>query len=313
MKFSDEELLELTQPDGGRFSVANEREAFAFCGRLALGHYENFPVGSILIPSKLRPHFYSAYAFSRIADDIGDELGHLGEATQFDALKKFEALLENGYALGNPIFTALNITRRSFSIPSAPFHRLIEAFRRDVLFRQPNTFADLLEYCSYSANPVGEIVLYIAGAANDTTIKFSDKICSALQLTNFWQDISRDFKRNRMYIPQELTGKAEYCSDYLLGEEFRRKFLFALPQLIVETRELFATGRKLLQFLPYKRLKLEIAATIEGGEKILKKTERLGMRILAERPALTFTDGIAITCNILLRRRLYDAQRHCRH
>ncbi|GAB1430269.1 squalene synthase HpnC [Ignavibacteria bacterium] len=313
MKFSDDALLELTQPDGGRFRVASEHEAFAFCRRLALGHYENFPVGSALIPAKLRPHFYAVYAFSRVADDIGDELVHLGETIQIDALQRFDDLLENGSTGGNPVFTALEITRRTFSISPAPFHRLIEAFRRDVRFRQPDTFADILEYCSYSANPVGEIILYIAGVANKTTIEFSDNICSALQLTNFWQDISLDFQRNRMYIPQELTGKSEYCKDYLHGEEFRRKFLFALPQLIAETHKLFINGRKLLQFLPYKRLKLEIAATIGGGERILKKTERMGERILTERPTLTFTDGVAIICNILIPRRPYDTQRSCRH
>lgn len=294
MKFTDDELLDLTLPDGGRFHVADESAGFAFCRRLALGHYENFPVGSMLIPANLRPHFFSIYAFSRIADDLGDELGALGVTAQLDALKRFENLLENGVNAGNPVFTALHVTRRQFDIPALPFQKLITAFRRDVQFTQPETFADILDYCTYSANPVGELVLRLAGVYNSRTARLSDDICTALQLVNFWQDISRDFAQNRMYLPRNMVGDVVYAKHYLHTTDFYTKFSVALPRLIAETAVMFARGAELLQYMPQKRLRWEIAATVASGKRILYKVERLGAKVLTTRPSLTIADGAAI-------------------
>lgn len=302
VKFTDDELLELTQPDGGRFRTGDDRGAFAFCRRLSLGHYENFPVGSALIPAALRPHFFSVYAFSRIADDVGDELGHLGAGAQLDALDRLEKLLEDSGNAGNPVFAALGATRKKFGIPTLPFRRLLEAFRRDVNFSQPETFAALLGYCAYSANPVGEIVLRLAGAFNPVAAPLSDAVCSALQLVNFWQDISRDFARNRMYIPKNYVGTARYDKDYLHSSEFYPKFLTALPRLLAETDEMFARGRGLLKHLPYKRLQWEIAATIGGGRRIVRKVEHLGAQILTTRPALGAADAVLIAFSVLTKR-----------
>ncbi len=299
MKFSDRELLELAQNDGGRFGVSDEREAFDFCRRLALGHYENFPVGSMLIPFELRPHFYSVYAFSRIADDIGDELIHLGSETQLNALTQFGQMLESTSSGSNPIFIALNKTRQDFGMPASPFLRLLEAFKRDALFQQPDAFSDLLEYCNFSANPVGELVLYLAKIHNPTTVELSDKICTALQLANFWQDISRDIHKNRIYLPRNIFGKMAFDEDYLQSAEFNRIFLQSFPQLIAETDAMFIQGRKLLHYFSEKRLRLEIAATIEGGRQILRKTQKLGLNILQKRPSLNVADGVFIAFHVL--------------
>ncbi|MBK9249876.1 MAG: squalene/phytoene synthase family protein [Ignavibacteria bacterium] len=214
MKFNTEELLELTTESGGRFSVISLEAAQEFCKKIATSHYENFPVGSILIPKKFRNDFFSVYAFSRVADDIADELASQGQLRQLHALNRFEKLLADMSVSkvqeGNPIFIALKHTREIRKIPIEPFQNLLTAFKQDVRFQQPVTMHDNISYCQYSANPIGELVLRIFGLWNTKTAPLSNSICTGLQLANFWQDISRDKHNGRIYIPQRILSDYEF-------------------------------------------------------------------------------------------------------
>ncbi len=310
MKFSTEELFDLTTTNGGCFAVNNLHEAELFCKKLATSHYENFPVGSLLIPKKFRKHFFSVYAFSRIADDLADELIAMGKESQLDAINSFEKLLFEKDFLnspkGNPVFVALYQTMNDCNIPPEVLARLLIAFRIDIDFKRPVTMQDNLDYCHYSANPVGELVLRIFGLWNQTTAPYSDSICTGLQLANFWQDISRDFEKGRIYIPSQIMEHIPLSvKDNLQVEENIGIFPATLQYLSEMTEEHFTSGKKLIGFLPYFRLRLEIALTIEGGRAILRKTKRLGSTILFQRPSITGFDLLIIFVNALFRHSIF--------
>ena len=298
MKFTSEELFELTSLGGGRFKAGNTDEAYSFCEKLARSHYENFPVASILIPAAPRRHIFSVYAFARIADDIADELIEINKAerlTMLDEMEKF--MFNNNYSIqnsGNPIYLALDTTIKKLQIPSLPFQKLLSAFRRDINFKQPETFADLEDYCQYSANPIGELVLRIFGLYNEKTAYPSDNICTGLQLVNFWQDISLDLKNNRLYIPKNLLEKYKLNEENLHDEKFSAKLRISLDEIYDYTEKFFITGKELIPCLKPLRLQLEIAATIEGGKMILNKLRALGVEVFRNRPRINHGDIIPV-------------------
>ena len=209
MKFTVNQLFEFAEGDGGNYRADGLTESYAFCHWLATEHYENFPVGSVFIPAHERPHIYAVYAFARIADDIADELGEIDEQERVAALDRMKERLNDDIPdfPANPVFAALNYTMRKLSIPEDPPAKLIEAFKKDVEFTQPDDWDDLMDYCDKSANPVGELVLRIFDNYNETTKIYSDKICTGLQLVNFWQDLSRDISKKRYYIPKKILEK----------------------------------------------------------------------------------------------------------
>ncbi len=176
-------------------------EARAYCQRLATTHYENFHVASWFLPARLRPHFHSIYAYCRIADDLGDEVGNREQSLalldlwgrELDACYRGEAR--------HPVFVALAETIRACDIPQQPFADLLVAFRQDQNVMRYQTMDDVLEYCRYSANPVGRLVLYACGYRAPEMFLLSDFTCTALQLANFWQDTSSDYARGRIYLP----------------------------------------------------------------------------------------------------------------
>lgn len=289
MKFSREQLQELTSPSGETFAVSSLNEAFAFCQTLARSHYENFPVGSLLIPRALQPHFFSIYAFSRIADDIADEL--IDDTTlQYTLLDNCEQLLEHHQSLTNPVFLALYHTMRHCAIPTTPFRHLLSAFRDDISFCHPNTWEDVLQYCSRSANPIGELVLRIFGLYNPTTAPYSNDICTALQLANFWQDISVDRQRGRIYIPRCILSQHDISPQHLLHDDFSANLPVLLTPCLEDvcmyTAALFTRGEHLLKYLTSARLRLEIAVTIEGGRAILREIRKKGGNIVNDRPTI---------------------------
>lgn len=280
------DIFELAKPDGGKFKVHTADEAYAFCFRLAKSHYENFPVGSLLIPKAMRPHFFAIYAYSRAADDFADESGSKSDSLL--ALASFETMLLHPAAnTGNPIFTALHLTKAKLNIPDEPFLKLLEAFRRDVDFRQAHDFDELMEYCSFSANPVGELVLRIFGQFNAETAPRSDEICSALQLVNFWQDISRDKAIGRVYIPQSLLDKYNLDFENLAIDEKSSNFKLLLDELFCKTESLFDSGEILISLTRHKRLRAELAFIIEGGRLILKKCRKSGTNLYRQRPNIS--------------------------
>ncbi|MCU0427180.1 MAG: squalene/phytoene synthase family protein [Candidatus Kapabacteria bacterium] len=309
MKFSHEELLDLTTPHGGRFAATTREESHRFCRRLALGHYENFPVGSLLIPRRLQQHFYSIYAFSRLADDIADELAQENTVEKFTALKRLETLLmQPEIVCGNPIFTALHETISTKAIPTLPFQKLLTAFRMDSDFRQARNYEDLEHYCAHSANPVGELVLRLFDLYTPEREPLSNAVCTGLQLANFWQDFSRDLPVGRVFIPQEVLSECGLAASELLAiypngrleadtkalKVVKDRFFQCFTLLFHQTKSYFADGRALLPTIPHKRLRAELALTIAGGERILEQSFHLRHDILIRRVQLSKRDTPAL-------------------
>src|SRR5438309_1601531 len=178
-------------------------EAQEYCARLARSHYENFSVASWFLPSRLRQHFSNVYAYCRISDDLGDEVGDA--SASLELLDQWQHELDACYdgTPKHPVFVALAETVRLFEIPKHEFSDLLTAFRQDQTITRFETFNDVLGYCRYSANPVGHLVLYLCGYRDQEWQKLSDFTCTALQLANFWQDVSVDYAKGRIYLPIE--------------------------------------------------------------------------------------------------------------
>ncbi|MCK5742465.1 MAG: squalene/phytoene synthase family protein, partial [Chlorobi bacterium] len=194
----------------------------------------------------------------------------------------------------NPIFIALRHTTDRHKIPGATLEKLLTAFKRDINFTQARSMDDHLDYCTYSANPVGELVLRIHGAYNSETAVLSDKICTGLQLVNFWQDLSRDIKIGRHFIPKDFMSKFELTKENLFDEKNSTKLKLCLNELYDYSESLFDEGRELIPHLPGFRLKKEIGVTIEGGMRILNKSRSLGSEIIYMRPKLNGIDIASI-------------------
>ncbi len=262
------------------------QQAYAHCAE-ATRHYENFPVGSLLVPRAMRPAVHAVYAFARGADDIADEGGKAPDE-RIRLLDQWERDFDSALA-GNdtgPVFLALADSIARFSIPPQLFRDLLSAFRQDVTVKRYATFADVRDYCRRSADPVGRIILCIAGAFNDTTAGLSDNICTALQLTNFWQDIAIDWEKGRVYIPAEDMERFGVTTDSLAArrptDAFRNLMMFEIDR----TDALFAAGGSLPRLLR-GRLRIEIAATILGGRAILYGIRKLNFDVWGKRPRLS--------------------------
>jgi hydroxysqualene synthase len=271
-------INEIIKSDGGTNSVNNLDDAYKFCEKMARSHYENFPVASRLVPKKYRKHILAVYCFARLADDIADE--YLDSTQKIIILKTLEKYLRNKNKTSNPIFLALQNTIKEKNLPLEPFLNLLKAFRMDAEFSQPEAMDDVLNYCKYSANPVGELVLRIFDECTEEKLKYSNDICTALQLANFWQDFARDIPNGRFYIPKNIAGEKVLKNnpDEIFDE---------LKKLYNKTEELFFSGSGLINLLENRLLKIEIALTISGGELILKKTRKLGQNIFHQRPEIS--------------------------
>jgi squalene synthase HpnC len=292
-KFTVEELKDLTTFRGGKFEVSTQDEAFRFCETLSKQHYENFPVGSILIPKSIRPHFYSIYAFSRIADDLGDETSQYSIEKRLDLLHNFEQLLFEQNTT-NPVFRALHITIDTYSIPVEPFSRLIQAFRSDIFFTDYQTFESLYQYCHCSANPVGELLLRLFGEWNDETSSYSNDICTALQLLNFWQDFSRDLPKGRWYIPKELMDNYSLRkqSNSIVGAKKDKEEVINI--LFSTTNQLFQRGIRLLSSIKSTRLRMELSFILGSALTVQHKAINIGTSLLTKRPKLQISDILPV-------------------
>jgi squalene synthase HpnC len=304
MKFSTQKILSITKPGGGEFSVTNPDDAFLFCRNLALGHYENFPVGSVLIPKSNRPHFFSVYAFSRIADDIADEDYDFSKDQKLNFLDSLEDILHSidqfKSGKGNPVFVALYETIKEKKLPSEPFVKLLNAFRQDIRFIHPRNHEDNLKYCQNSANPVGELILRIFDNYTIDSANFSDDICTGLQLANFWQDFSRDLEAGRCYVPKDLLQKYNLSIEDLEKGEQAEVLNELVQELVEYTRTFLLRGKSLLKLLRSPRLKVEISLTIQGGLLILNKTEKLGAESFTIRPKINKVDIFRLLMNSII-------------
>ena len=265
-------------------SPCTVQEGYALCRALAKTHYENFTVGSWLLPKSTRKHFYAIYAFCRFVDDLGDEL----RGDRMRALDFWQSEVDLCYdgAPTHPYTIALRETIGAFDIPRDPFDKLIEANRMDQSVSRYRSYDDLDFYCQHSANPVGRLVLYVCGYWDPERQRLSDLTCTALQLANFWQDVARDHAMGRIYIPQEDMERFGYSERELARGEVTDAFRELMAFEVQRTRELFHTGMALVDMLD-RRLKLDIALFTLGGMRVLDAIEGQRFDVLSRRPEVS--------------------------
>lgn len=261
-------------------------EAQQYCVRLATSHYENFPVVTWFLPKHLHQHFYNVYAYCRISDDLGDEVGDKQQSLML--LDQWEAELVQCYSGDprHPVFVALRETVRQFDIPQHEFSDLLQAFRQDQIVTRYPRFTDLLGYCQYSANPVGHLVLYLCGYRDAERQKLSDFTCTALQLANFWQDVGADFEKGRIYIPLEDFAKFGATEQQMAAKRVTPEFLSMMKFEVERAREWFQRGLPLAKQVD-RRLARDIELFSRGGLAILRAIERQNCDVLTSRPVIS--------------------------
>ncbi len=275
-------------------------EARDYTRWLATHHYENFHVVSFLLPKRLHQDFYNVYAYCRWADDLGDEMGDRAESlrlldwwrTELDAMYR-------GHAT-HPVFVALLDTVREHQIPHQPFADLIQAFVQDQTVTRYRNWDEVLAYCRYSANPVGRLVLYLCGYSDEERQRLADATCTALQLANFWQDVTVDLQKDRIYIPLDVMERHGYTVEELFARRFTPAFREVMRELVEKARGLFLEGAPLVGRLD-RRMALDIDLFNRGGMSVLRKIERQGYNVLAARPAISKAERVGLLLGSLVR------------
>ena len=277
-------------------SLADARE---YCRRLARSHYENFSVASWFLPPGLRQHFFNVYSYCRISDDLGDEVGNT--ATSLLLLDQWQQELDACYdgQSRHPVFVALAETVRKFEIPKQEFADLLTAFRQDQRVTRYQTFNDLLGYCKYSANPVGHLVLYLCGYRDTERQLLSDFTCTALQLANFWQDVSSDFAKGRIYLPLEDLRRFHVGEAVIFDSENTPAFRAMLKFEVERAREWFAQGLPLIGRVD-RALATDLDLFSCGGREILNAIERQDYAVLGRRPSISKSRKLALVARAVL-------------
>ena len=271
----------------------------AYCERLARSHYENFSVASWFLPARLRQHFFNVYAYCRISDDLGDEVGN--PAASLLLLDQWQRELDACYAGSprHPVFVALAETVRKFEIPQHEFSDLLVAFRQDQTITRYETFDDLLGYCRNSANPVGHLVLYLGGYRDAERQKLSDYTCTALQLANFWQDVSVDYEKGRIYLPLESLRRFGVTEEDLTANRNTSSFCEMMRFEVARAREWFERGLPLVGKVD-KELAIDLELFTRGGQEILKAIEKQGYAVLGRRPSISKSRKLALVARAAL-------------
>jgi squalene synthase HpnC len=253
---------------------------------LATHHYENFHVVSFLLPKRLHQDFYNVYSFCRWADDLGDEIGDREESLRLLAWWRTE--LEAMYAgrVKHPVFVALEDTVREHSLPLELFGDLISAFEQDQRVARYANWDELFGYCRCSANPVGRLVLRLCGYADKERDRMSDATCTALQMANFWQDVTVDFEKDRVYLPLDLLARHGYTVEELAARKFNPAFEAVMREAVEMARKLFVEGLPLSKTVD-RRLGFDLDLFSRGGMRVLEKIERQNYNVLARRPAIS--------------------------
>lgn len=299
----DKPAAELPQPIVRVLSDSPEFVDVAFdeCQKLAESHYENFSVVTRLVRKELRKHYYSVYAFSRGVDDLGDEF----PGNRLAMLDLWEEQLNLCYD-GEPshiYFSALQATIREFDIPKGPFVNLIEANRKDQEAQSYENIDGVLDYCVYSANPVGRILLYLSGYREPSVQELSDKTCTALQLANFWQDVSRDYVIGRIYVPQDELNQFGVAEAQLASPVASESFRKLLHFQVQRTRQMFQEGYALVDELD-DSLKTTFSLFVRGGLRILREIEKRDFDVLSKRPTVSKFAKTQILMSTLIRSKL---------
>jgi len=261
-------------------------EARQYCERLAKTHYENFSVATWFLPRRLRQHFYNVYAYCRISDDLGDEVGDPQQSLEL--LDQWETELDACYAGSpkHPVFVALAETVKQCSIPKHEFSDLLIAFRQDQTVTRFETFDDVLAYCRYSANPVGHLVLYLCGYRDAERQRLSDYTCTALQLANFWQDVFIDYGKGRIYLPLEDLRRFGVTGEDIAQRHAAPQFVAMMKFEVERARDWFARGLPLVKMVDGE-LAVDLELFSRGGQEILNAIERQGFDVLKARPEIS--------------------------
>jgi squalene synthase HpnC len=275
-------------------------EARDYTRWLATHHYENFHVVSFLLPKRLHQDFYNVYAYCRWADDLGDEMGDTAESLRLLAWWRAELdAMYEGRAT-HPVFVALLPTVRQYQIPRQPFADLIDAFIQDQTVTRYRSWDDVFGYCKNSANPVGRLVLYLCGYSDPERQRMSDATCTALQLANFWQDVTVDLLKDRIYIPLDVMASHGCTEEELFAHRFTPAFREVMREIVEKARELFLEGAPLAGKLD-RRLALDIDLFSRGGMRVLEKIEEQGYNVLAARPAISKAERVRLLLGSLIR------------
>jgi squalene synthase HpnC len=276
-------------------------EAKAWSAELARTHYENFHVATIFLPRKVRPHFESIYAYCRVADDLGDEVDDPTLATRL--LDAWGSMLDECYDAPersmHPVFVALHETIQACELPRQLFHDLLIAFKMDQVKTEYETWDELLEYSHYSANPVGRLVLWVCGYRDESLALLSDKVCTALQLANFWQDVVEDKERGRRYLPAESLRRFGVDEGQIEGRIFTPEFGAMVKDLVDRTRAMLAEGGKIS-----RQVDRELAVTLnlfrKGGDAILDGIVAQDYDVLRGRPVVSKRKKLSLLAGSLL-------------
>ena len=280
-------------------------EAQEYCALLARTHYENFSVATWFLPKRLRQHFFNVYAYCRISDDLGDEIDDA--AASLALLDQWQAELEACYdgAPKHPVFVALAETVRQFEIPKHEFGDLLIAFRQDQAITRFETFEDVLGYCCYSANPVGHLVLYLCGYRDPERQQLSDYTCTALQLANFWQDVSVDYAKGRIYLPLAEMRRFSVTEDDIICGRNTPAFRALIRFQVTRAREWFRRGLPLVEKID-RELAVDIELFSRGGQEILRAIEKQNYAVLENRPVISKSRKLALIARAAIERFFAD-------
>lgn len=286
--------------------VWTHEDALQYTRWLATHHYENFHVVSFLLPKRLHQDFYNVYSFCRWADDLGDEIGDTAESLRL--LKWWRGELGEMYAgrAKHPVYVALMGTAERCLLPMQPFSDLITAFEQDQVVSTYRNWDELFGYCKNSANPVGRLVLYLCGYSDAERQRMSDATCTALQLANFWQDVTVDLQKDRIYIPLDVMARHGYTVEQLRARQFTPAFAKVMHDIVEVARGLFIQGLPLADTVD-RRLAIDLELFSRGGMRVLDKIEQQGGDVLSRRPSISKLERVGLLLGALARRSLSRA------
>lgn len=287
--------------------------SYNYCKSIALGHYENFPVASIILPKKFRKHIFAVYAFSRLADDIADECNYWVSNIKIEKLDLLLNNLKTNLESSNknyfhPILSSVIDTINEFELNISLFESLINAFKYDSDFKEFEHFEDVIKYCENSANPIGEIILSIFGEISTQNNQFnlliekSDSLCTALQFVNFWQDISKDKINSRFYVSKDILNTHNLTKEEFYFENSNNLVNLekVLNDIYIKTENKFENSKNIHKLIKSKRLKLELLFIYFAGFRTFEKVKCLGVNIINQRPKLNKIDYIKIAFNVFI-------------
>jgi len=286
-------------PEALQRSYTSE-EGRAYTRWLATSHYENFHVVSFLLPKRLHQDFYNVYSYCRWADDLGDEIGDTQESLRL--LDWWRSELDAMYAgrATHPVYAALMPTVEKYGIPRQPFSDLIDAFIQDQTVTRYRDWNGVFGYCKNSANPVGRLVLYLCGYSDPQRQRLSDCTCTALQLANFWQDVTVDLLKDRIYIPLDIMDRHGYTEADLFAHRFTPAFREVMREIVEKARHLFLEGLPLSGMVD-RRLAIDLDLFSRGGMRVLEKIEQQGYDVLRARPAISKMERVRLLLGSLAR------------